>query len=311
MQKATLILSLLTLLLTGCKKDNANSALCFDQAPVRAKATICHPNIMAYHFGLEKLAIPEKIHLLKNLNLNGIICNIEKDNISDLDEYYYTDEVRNNSFHVYDIYTTINVEGSSRDLFFQYETLERIYEKIRCKETVLQVIFNGNPGIEKVATVVSKCADIANKYGKDLIIYPHFGASIPTAEIAFAYINTIKKPNLFLSVHLCHELSAGNGNRIENVITNVAPYIKSVSISGATLSERSGASIQNWSWGIKPLNTGSYDLFPFYNALYKANYNGPVAIHTFAIDCNFNLNPEEHLPQSRDKIAELAYRACN
>jgi hypothetical protein len=90
----------------------------------------------------------------------------------------------------------------------------------------------------------------------------------------------------------------------------VGPYIKSVSISGATLSEKSDTSLPKWKWCIKPLYMGTYDLSVYYNALHKIKYDGPIAIHTFDVIKNFGLKLEEHLPNSVEKIDELAKIAC-
>jgi hypothetical protein len=114
-----------------------------------------------------------------------------------------------------------------------------------------------------------------------------------------------------LALHLCHELFAGNGERIAKVTKNVAPYIKSVSISGATLSEQTTTPTSaGWFWAIKPLYISTYDFAPFYNALCLTNYKGPIAIHTYGIYENFHLTPEEHLPKSREVLLTLANNAC-
>ncbi len=283
---------------------------CNAQAPERAKASMCAPNIMSYHFGVENLTIPDRVSALESLKIKGILPIVNKDNITDLDNYYNTNEVKNGKFHIYVIYYSLGVAGNATAIENHYKTIEDIYKKIQFKETVLQIIFAGTSTKENITKIISKCADIAKTYGKDVIIYPHYTYTVATSEIALTYIKAINKPNIFLAMHLCHELSAGHGNRIEEVIKNVAPYIKSASISGATLSEQSDSSLPEWKWGIKPLYMGTYDLSLFYNALHKVKYDGPLAIHTYAIESNFGLNFKQHLPKSREKIDELANIAC-
>jgi sugar phosphate isomerase/epimerase len=125
-------------------------------------------------------------------------------------------------------------------------------------------------------------------------------------------LKQLKKPWIIsnLSVHLCHELAAGNGGRIDEVITNVASYIKSVSISGATESEQIDTALPLWYWAIKPLNMGTYDYTKYYKALYENDYEGPIAIHTWGIFKNFGLAPKDHLPDSRNILLELAIDVC-
>ena len=280
------------------------------QIIARAEASLCSPNIMSYYFGVENLTIPNQVSTLSRLKMNGVMVRIDRNNLADLDAYYATPEVKNGSFHVYDIWTTINVASNDAKLTTEYATLESIYAKIQNKETILQVIFGGNASKERITQIVSATADIAKKYGKDLIIYPHFGHTIATSEIALSYIKLAKKSNVFLAIHLCHELRAGFGNRMNEVVQNVAPYIKSASISGATLSEMLDPNLPNWKWGIKPLYMGTYDLSSYYNALHSIGYKGPIAIHTWGIINNFGLYSQDHLPRSRNKLIQLANKAC-
>ena len=65
-----------------------------------------------------------------------------------------------------------------------------------------------------------------------------------------------------------------------------------------------------WKWGIKPLYMGEYDLSTYYNALHSIGYKGPIVIHTFGIINNFGLYSQDHLPSSRDKLIQLANKAC-
>lgn len=116
---------------------------------------------------------------------------------------------------------------------------------------------------------------------------------------------------MFLAVHLCHELAAGNWNRIGEVVANVAPYIKAVSISGASESEQADNSLPLWYWGIKPLNQGTYNYTSFFQALYDNGYVGPILIHTWGIKSNFNLDPEDYLPESREILLQLSEVTCN
>ena len=282
----------------------------YAQTTNRAEASLCAPNIMSYYFGVENLTIAKRVRTLDSLKMDGVMVQVSRRNLAELDEYYATKEVRNGSFHVYDIWTTINVEATDANLVTAYSDLEAICAKIQNKETVLQVIFGGVSTRARITKIVSEAADIAKKYDKDLIIYPHHGHTMSTSEIALSYIQATKKSNLFLAVHLCHELKAGFGNRIKEVVQNVSLYIKSASISGATLSEMSDPDFQNWKWGIKPLNMGTYDLSTYYNALHSVGYKGPIAIHTFGIIKNFGLYSQDHLSGSRTKLLQLANKAC-
>ena len=158
----------------------------FSQNTDRDLSTMCSPKIMSYYFGVENLTIPNQVSTLSRLKMNGVMVQINQRNLADLDSYYATTEVKNETFHVYDIWTSINVASTDAALITAYANLESIYAKIQYKKTVLQVIFSGVSTRARITQIVSASADIAKKYGKDLIIYPHFGHTIATSEIALS-----------------------------------------------------------------------------------------------------------------------------
>lgn len=307
--------SLYTLLFTcsliSCKKIPIEQP-CDSDAHSTKKfevSDMCSPKIMSYNFGVEHLLISDQTSTLSNLKMNGMMIQIESHNCQDLDNYYNDCLVKSGEFNIYNIFTTIslnNLQASSRQLV----TIERIYKKIQSNDTQLLVLFEGEKHNPKLKPFILQIADIAKKYNKNLVIYPHAGLAIETSEEALSFIKTINKDNIFLSIHLCHELSAGNGNRIEQVVQKVSPYIKAVSISGASLNEKEDNNLPEWYWGIKPLSMGTYKYSTFYNALYKANYQGPIAIHTWGIFNNFNLTIDNHLLQSKNIIDNMSKQIC-
>ena len=239
--------------------------------------------------------------------MDGLVLEVTSNTLNKLDLYYETCEIKTGEFHISDIFTTIDL---NQNLGNQLSTIDQIYNKIQFQPTILQVIFVGQKGNTIVKSTVSRIAEIANRYGKNLIIYPHDNSAIETAEEALYYIELTNKNNVFLSIHLCHELAAGNGYRIEEVITKASPFIKSVSISGASESEQNDSSLPLWYWGIKPLNHGTYNYTQFYKSLYKVNYIGPIAIHSWGILNNFGLRPMDHIPISRQILLEIATDLC-
>jgi len=265
------------------------------------------PKVMTYHFGVERHSIPNQVKVLQNAGMDGMMVNSDG---ADLDAYFQTEEVRNGTFQIYDVWTHVLVDHPE-SLESDYKRVESICRRIQNEKSIFQVIFIGYSTRENIARIISEVANIAARYGKDLVIYPHAGMSVATAEIALSYIKELNKPNIYLAVHLCHELAEGYGNRIEEVVKNVAPYIKSATISGATPSELADKSLPEWYWGIKPLNIGDYDLQPYFNALKANGYTHPIGIHTWGLDKNFGLYSEVHLPISKSVLMQLAFPTCN
>lgn len=135
----------------------------------------------------------------------------------------------------------------------------------------------------RIKTAAQHCA----AHGVKLVLYPHQGTTFVTAEEALALLLRLRAdPDLTaeekacasISVHLCHELKASNGDRIAEVVAAVAPYCTLASISGA---EADTAKRSGWDSGIEPLDQGTYDVRPFLRALADAGYTGPMEYHTY------------------------------
>ncbi len=290
-------------MLNSCTKNTAN------QNNIPTTGSLCQPHVTAYNFDLDHLSPNQQAQRIQGAGLAGVFLQIPPSGgVQKLREFYQTTAYKAGTFTVNNAFVYLSLTDSALKKQ-QLQYIEDIYSEIQFEPTQLQVIFLG-PNADPT-NAIAKVAGIAQSFQKDLIIYPHYQtSSIASAEDALNYINAVQKPNVFLAVHLCHELAAGNGERLDEVITNVSPYIKSVSISGATLKEFNDSTLPLWYWGIKPLFMGKYDLVPFYTALYNNNYQGDIAIQTWGIKNNFGLTPEQHLPLSKTVIDSLAVEVC-
>lgn len=306
--KTSFYLIIFLFLFLSCKTDNLKES-CDEQIISNQLEKNCVPQIMAYHFGVENLPVSEQITTLSDLQMDGMITQIETANFNDLDKYYNHCRVKNGLFHIYNVFTTVSCDNSEMNKE-QLKTIEKIYAKVQYHNTLVLVLFDGEKNSHNLTNAINKVSEIATKYNNDLVIYPHEGLAIETAEEALSHINALNKTNIFLSVHLCHELAAGNDPRISEIINLVAPYLKAVSISGATTSEKNNENLPLWYWGIKPLNMGTYDYSTFYKTLYEVNYKGPIALHTWGIFDNFKLTVQEHLPHSREIITNMHQQLC-
>ena len=133
----------------------------------------------------------------------------------------------------------------------------------------------------KLLSTVNMVADICAQKKVPCIIYPHDMTLIESAEEAITLVKQSKRNDLFISLHLCHEIRAGNGERLTEVAKKVKPYLRLASISGADVKYVDNS--KDWSKTIQPLDKGTYDLSKFIKALQAVNYKGPVILHTFGL----------------------------
>ncbi len=112
-----------------------------------------------------------------------------------------------------------------------------------------------------------------------LVIYPHYGAVIETAEEALPYLKEAQNGNVILSLHLCHEVRAGNGDRLNEIAAKIKPWLRLPSINGTDID--SVNEVQGWDRGIQPLTMGDYDSSKLLKALKSIDYQGPVILHAW------------------------------
>ncbi|CAM4023356.1 sugar phosphate isomerase/epimerase [Corallococcus exiguus] len=192
--------------------------------------------------------------------------------------------------------------GLPFDTAWDREELNGILAALAPRRTALWLILIGPPGA-KTAMVASvrDVVDLATAHGVDVVLYPHDGEAIENVEESLALMAAVDRPRLKTSLHLCHELRAGNRDRLAEIITTAAPQLALVSIHGAAREFDPNAS--TWSDVIQPLDRGSLDVGTKYLLpLRRAGYDGPVMLHTFGIEDP----PEEHLRRSMLKWRELS-----
>ncbi|RKH18800.1 sugar phosphate isomerase/epimerase [Corallococcus praedator] len=182
------------------------------------------------------------------------------------------------------------------------EALDGMLAALAPRRTALWLILSGPPDA-KAAMVASvrDVVDLATARGVDVVLYPHDGEAIENVEESLALLAAVDRPRLKTSLHLCHELRAGNRDRLEEVIAAAAPQLALVSIHGAAREFDPHA--PGWSEVIQPLDRGDLDVGTRYLLpLRRAGYEGPMLLHTFGIE----EPPEEHFRRSMLKWRELS-----
>lgn len=127
-----------------------------------------------------------------------------------------------------------------------------------------------------------------------MTLYPHSLCYISSAEQAMPFVKRVGSPNVKLAVHLCHEVRAGNGARIGEVVKNVRQYIGAATIAGTDSVADFTSALKMDTTTIKPLDRGNYDVRIFLRALKVNRYKGPIGFINFKIA----EKPEDYLDRS-------------
>lgn len=250
--------------------------------------------LYVYPFGLEQMDLDQQIKFINRIGFRGFAWEgTDQSTKTRIEDFYSSRLTIENNLKIAGIYFFHNLDQNDDSLWMSLlPTLSKY--KIPLWPVFSSKQQNRNDLLEE--KLILMC-DKAKEFGIDVIIYPHDasyeGSVLISAEEALPFIQKLKKENLFLSFHLCHELRAGNVNRIKDAIQNVRPYIKLVSISGADtlLYQNRG---EDWSDAIKPLGKGTFDTENFCQILKSCDYRGPVVLHTYGI----SEDPEIHFSGS-------------
>ena len=137
--------------------------------------------------------------------------------------------------------------------------------------------------------------DYAATKSLQVTLYPHSKNMIATAEEALVYVEKINRTNFDLAVHTCHEIRAGNADRIEEVLEKVKHHLGYVTIAGAdNIPNQTNGS--EWEYStLKPLYRGNFDLTRVLKKLRSLDYRGAIGF----INHRITETPEVYLPLSK------------
>ena len=274
---------------------------------VRADEGAARNPFFAYNFGrLTESSPAAQVGLLQRLGYDGISLGCESDaDLKGLDEYFAAVDRAPRTFRIFAVYVFYNFKAppAERD---RWKTL---LERIAGRGISLWLIVGPpaeNTTPADVTAIIGTIADAARLQQTEVVLYPHSKCSIASAEAALPFLTQLHRPNLGLAVHLCHELRAGNVDRLDAVVRNVAPFIRFATLAGtnATVDRTSSRTMENST--IKPLDEGDYDLRKFLRALRAVDYRGPIGFINFMIE----QEPADYLARSISKWRTLNVEAA-
>ncbi|SOE23212.1 Sugar phosphate isomerase/epimerase [Spirosomataceae bacterium TFI 002] len=264
-------------------------------------------SLYAFDFKMDHLSIPERATLFSELGYSGTTFIVKTDDQRDkLQEYLETEEFASGKLTIPVVYFSFDF---SKNIENENELWHKTLESLPNGTALWVIILNENATKEKALTLLRDMAKEGQRLNRDIVIYPHDNCFIESAEEAIPYIEELNEPNLYLTVHLCHEMRAGNGERLLEVAIKAAPYLKFASVSGSNTT-MFGNDKAEWSDAIKPLGQGDYDVSKFVSVLQKIEFKGKTMLHTFGIEDD----SRDHLTRSIAKwntMVDSTYEILN
>ena len=234
-----------------------------------------------FNFDFGRLGEDEasQISALQSIGYTGLVMNLtNKRQLEALHRYQAA--IGTDAFEIYAGWVTVLF---NKDIDKQNAHIDQVIQSLKETNGALWVVLRVRGGQEvereKVVAFLRSTAERTKAAGVELVIYPHASGGsdsgishfVESAEEAIPYMEEVQNGNVFVSLHLSHERSAGNGDRLDEVAAKIKPWLRLPSINGASVDRG----------GILPLEMGDYDSSQLLKALKSIDYKGPVLLHTW------------------------------
>ena len=251
--------------------------------------------LFIYNFGgLDKYSIEEQVNMLHGYGYAGMAVDIADAAKQKQFDQYQAAAKKVHGFKIFAAFYAFKYEvktGISRDWI-------GVVDRLAGTGTDLWLI-TGKPqdGLtpELLEKEMRELVDYAASKSLRVTLYPHSKNMIATAEEALVYVEKINRTNFDLAVHTCHEIRAGNADRIEEVLEKVKHHLGYVTIAGAdnTPNQTNGS---EWEYStLKPLYRGNFDLTRVLKKLRSLDYHGAIGF----INHRISEAPDTYLPLSK------------
>ncbi len=156
----------------------------------------------------------------------------------------------------------------------------------------------------KVVEIIRDLAAVAEEAGVQVSLYPHAGFHVAAARDALRLVKAVDRKNVGVTITLCHELMADNGDELPQIVDEVIGRLFVVTINGAD--KKPKGERMGWDRLIQPLGQGDFDVYGFLKKLKAAGFKGPIGLQCYGLKGD----PVAHLTQSiktwREYSARLA-----
>jgi sugar phosphate isomerase/epimerase len=204
---------------------------------------------------------------------------------------------KKHSLKVAQIYFHVNL--TAKTPFDQ--NLATVLPCVQGQGTQLAVTFDGakpsDTSHEKRAVeILQQIIDIADQSGVKVVLYPHYGSCLETVEDNVRIAKKFPDRKVGVMFNLTHWATVEQTD-LESVLTLAKPWLAAVTINGSDTPKEMQA--KKIIYGIKPLDSGTFDVSVVLKLLKKIDYDGPVGLQ-----CYF-LKGDDHLKRSMKKWREL------
>ena len=231
--------------------------------------------VYAFQNGVHFKTVKERVQVLKELGYDGIgSAKLSQSDLSLPDRLKAYEKAGLKIFSFY-----IGGKLSSEGHTFQSEIPEAI-RQLKGHDTILELYIQGskkNNTDKQAIAFVQKIADLAEKSGLRVVLYPHAGFYIDTLSDAIRVARKCQRNNVGVMFNLCHFLKVEPKANLKATLLEAKDLLWQVSTSGA---EMGGT---NWGQLIQTLDRGDFDQKALFQILDEIGFSGNVGFQCYAI----------------------------
>ncbi|MFT5905607.1 MAG: glucose/arabinose dehydrogenase [Cryomorphaceae bacterium] len=252
------------------------------------------PELFAFEnaFRRRNISTQEQAGILKNAGYQGIGSINERGAVAKMKAYKAA------GVKVYSLYAGGAV--TEKGYKFQRQELSESMKFLRGSGALIEFYIQGIKGkksaLDQAVKMIQEVADLANKEGLKVVIYPHSGNYMAeTLGQATVIAKQANRKNLGVMFNLCHFLKVQAPASLKEELVNAKDLLWGVSTSGA---EENG---QDWTQLIQPLRKDSYKQEQLFKTLKSIGYKGTIGLQCYQIKSD----PKTHLKLSADSYKSL------
>ena len=202
------------------------------------------------------------------------------------------------------IYTEANLDSAKPPFD---PGLKTAIEQLRGRETFIWLpVMGGTPSShaldDRAVQIIRAIADMADKSGVRVVLYPHTGFYVERTEDAVRLTKKLGRKNVGATFNLCHFLKVDKEKNLEQRLKEAMPYLMAVSINGADSGDT-----QRMKWRgqlIQTLDRGSFDVAQVLRVLRHSRYQGPIGLQCYDVQGD----PRENFARSMSAWQKLLAR---
>ena len=132
-------------------------------------------------------------------------------------------------------------------------------------------------GDPQAVAVVREIAEMAERSGLRVALYPHAGFYVQRVEDAVRVAEKVDRKNVGVTFNLCHWLKLDEPSSMKRLVELARPHLFLVTINGA---DHDG---ESWDRLIQPLDRGSFDVYGLLKMLKELGYTGPIGLQCYGV----------------------------